>query len=316
MLQEIEKGEIIMKRINDLLTFSHQFKYIDEEENKKLELGFATSISKLELGGVSELINYVEILFKQFDTYYDLFQENENLCPNILRKYKHSIRVMNIALELAIFNNMSVDDLKTIAICGLLHDVARPVQFKKYNTYNDNKSVDHGDFGYDLLFNCGVKYLFTELDHKKERLLALSVINHNKLKIQNDISEIETLFCRIIKDADKLDVYNSYINHELKYDEYKIDNFCLKVIERFNNREQINFKTDLPSKYGDIPLVSLVWMFELSDNIDCLEYLLKNDILNQLFEILERKEVFKTYFYETKLYLEEKRKSFKKSLVK
>ena len=34
----------------------------------------------------------------------------------------------------------------------MLHDIGRFEQIKRYGTFNDSKSVDHGEFGADLLF--------------------------------------------------------------------------------------------------------------------------------------------------------------------
>ena len=64
---------------------------------------------------------------------------------NINRKFYHSYRVMDFCMLLAKYNNFNDEDTNIAMLVGLLHDYSRFEQWTKFGTYNDLKSVDHGD---------------------------------------------------------------------------------------------------------------------------------------------------------------------------
>ena len=71
---------------------------------------------------------------------------------------------------------------------GMLHDVGMFEQVKRYNTFIDMLSVDHAEFGADLLFgeerliNC---YLD---DSSKDEELETVIRQHNKFRIDPLVS--------------------------------------------------------------------------------------------------------------------------------
>ena len=84
-----------------------------------------------------EFLNYTE----QFDT--------TNI--KISNKVSHSIRVMELSKNIAENLNLSKEEIEIATLIGLLHDIGRFEQQTKYQTYNDLKSVDHGDLGVKIL---------------------------------------------------------------------------------------------------------------------------------------------------------------------
>ena len=67
--------------------------------------------------------------------------------PHIFRKIGHSIRVMEISREIAKSLNLTEEQVDLATLIGLLHDIARFEQMKRYGTFKDKLSVDHGDLG-------------------------------------------------------------------------------------------------------------------------------------------------------------------------
>ena len=58
------------------------------------------------------------------------------------------------------------------AYCGLLHDIGRFEQLKRYNTFVDSKSIDHGLLGYEILKEDN--YINKYIDNKNKNIVLKS----------------------------------------------------------------------------------------------------------------------------------------------
>lgn len=112
----------------------------------------------------------------------------------IKRKKLHSLRVAAIAED--------IGGTDKHFITGLLHDVGRFPQAEKFQTFNDDLSLDHGNLGYEIVQNWGVD----------DPEILLSIKYHNKLSVP-DIPEKQ--FCSVIRDADILDIMDLKARGEL-----------------------------------------------------------------------------------------------------
>ena len=145
----------------------------------------------------------IEKAESEFNTYvknYDM----DNV--NINRKVFHSHRVENIAGEIAKSLNLSNEEIKLAKIVGLLHDIARFEQYTRYQTFSDLKSIDHGDYGVEILKQNSFIRKFIETD-EYDNIIFNAIKNHNKFKIEDSLTEKELLYSKIVRDADKLDIY-------------------------------------------------------------------------------------------------------------
>ena len=138
-----------------------------------------------------EFMNYV----KNYD------QENKK----IQLKISHSFRVMEQSKNIAESLNLDAEQINLATLIGLLHDIARFEQMKRYGTYIDEKSIDHGDLGAEILSDLSFIRRFVPND-KYDKILIVSIKNHNKYKIQDGLTDLELLHSKIIRDADKLDI--------------------------------------------------------------------------------------------------------------
>lgn len=89
--------------------------------------------------------------------------------------------------------------LKSAQLCGLFHDIGRFEQYRKYQTYSDIHSTDHGDLGVSIL-----KEHFNSIENYD--LILFTTKNHNKLIIEETEDSKKLLFTKIVRDADKLDI--------------------------------------------------------------------------------------------------------------
>ena len=133
------------------------------------------------------------------------YTENYDLkVEAIERKQKHSLRVMELSTKIATELKLSQDEINLATLIGLLHDIARFEQYTQYKTYRDVDSFDHGDYGVKILNEDIRNYIDTD---EYDKIIKCAVKNHNKYKIEEGLSEKERLFCKIVRDTDKLDIF-------------------------------------------------------------------------------------------------------------
>ena len=102
---------------------------------------------------------------------------------------------------------MSDEDIEIAWLLGMLHDIGRFEQVKRYGTFYDNQSVDHAEFGADLLFGKdNLIRTYTE-DSSCDEVIETAVRQHNKLKISEEVTGKTFIFCNILRDADKIDIF-------------------------------------------------------------------------------------------------------------
>ena len=66
--------------------------------------------------------------------------------PKIALKIAHTYRVADICEEIAKSIGLSDEDIELAWLSGMLHDIGRFEQVKRYNTFIDSESVDHADW--------------------------------------------------------------------------------------------------------------------------------------------------------------------------
>lgn len=139
---------------------------------------------------------------KEFIKYTNNYDTNNS---NITRKIHHSLRVMEYSKRIAENLNLTEEQISLATLIGLLHDIARFEQWKRYETYNDKTSIDHGDLAVEILEENNFIRNFVETD-EYDKIIKVAIKNHNKYKIEG-LSGEEYLQAKIIKDADKLDIF-------------------------------------------------------------------------------------------------------------
>ena len=127
-------------------------------------------------------------------------------------KIDHTLRVRKLSEDIAESLFLPAEDIRLAAVCGLLHDIGRFEQWRQYGTYNDSKSVDHGDLGAAVLCENNLIAGFAETDHE---VILNAVIYHNKYALPETLNERERLFVNIVRDADKIDILRMYADGTL-----------------------------------------------------------------------------------------------------
>lgn len=138
-----------------------------------------------------------------FDDYVAAYNSDD---PKIRLKINHTYRVAALCEQIGQAAGMENSDL--IWLCGMLHDIGRFEQIRRYNTFVDSVSVDHAQFGADLLFHEGLLERFVPgLPEEERRILELSIRSHNLYRIPEGLSGYEAAMCNVLRDADKIDIF-------------------------------------------------------------------------------------------------------------
>ena len=242
----------------------------------------------------------IEELKGEFRKHVEKYNMNQK---DIILKFYHSYRVMDLCMLLAKYNNFNEENSQLAMLVGLLHDYARFEQWKKYGTYSDLDSVDHGDLAIEMLFdNNEIVKFCKEKSYYDEIRDAIKY--HNKYSYPDHLSDHNKLLCKIIRDADKLDIFYLYgINpHLMVQDDCEISD---KVKESFNKNESVSYK-DLKSKDDKI-ILSLAMVFDLNFKYS-FEYMKEYKLIDKMYENIKDKEKFKPYFEYVNKYIEERSK--------
>lgn len=144
-----------------------------------------------------------EAAFQEYTSGYDL---NDGM---IWHKVAHTRRVAANCERIAISLGMDGDCVDFAWFLGLLHDIGRFEQVRRYGTFVDSISVDHAEFGADLLFKERLIDRFPVESLSEEWLdrLETAIRLHNKLALPDDLDGQTRIFCEIIRDADKIDIF-------------------------------------------------------------------------------------------------------------
>lgn len=142
---------------------------------------------------------YIKNIFKDYVNDYNAKD------PKIWLKIAHTYRVAELSDRISESIGLSDDDKSLAWTIGMLHDIARFEQVRIYGSFNDAETVDHAEFGVKLLFEDNLIDRFN-IDKEWYGIINTAIKYHNKFRIPEDISDRERLFCKIIRDADKIDI--------------------------------------------------------------------------------------------------------------
>jgi len=199
--------------------------------------------------------------------------------------------------------NLSKEDRNIAVLVGLLHDYARFHQWTKYKTYNDLESIDHGDYGVILLFENNDIEKFT-LNKNYYSIIKTAIKNHNKFSVEDNLDDISKLHSEIIRDSDKIDIFNIYANKILEIKNIN-DKISDKVKKDFYNNKLIN-KKDCKNDNDEIILL-LSMIYDINFKVS-IEYINKKDLIWKIYNNIDDKEYLLEYFKYVDKYIEERMK--------
>lgn len=142
-------------------------------------------------------------VLEAFNEYVEQYNKSD---VKIYLKYVHTEKVAEYCERIANWLGLSEEEIMLAWKIGVLHDIGRFEQVKRYNTFKDALSVNHAQFGADLLFEEGLIRRF-EANEELYELIEKAIRYHNCYELPEGLTEKELLFCNILRDADKIDIF-------------------------------------------------------------------------------------------------------------
>lgn len=158
--------------------------------------------------------------FQKYTAHYDKSDEKIKL------KIDHSYRVCGLCQQIAVQSGFDENEVELAWLMGLLHDIGRFEQLRRYGTFIDAQSIDHAELGADILFKEGKIRDYIEDDAENE-LLEKTVRCHNAYCVPMQYTTREKKFADLLRDADKIDILK--VNIIVPFEEiYNVTTYDLK----------------------------------------------------------------------------------------
>ena len=205
-------------------------------------------------------INFIDKMFKEYVNTFNMEDEN------IYLKYEHTFEVVKFSEEIARKLNLNEEEINLAKAIAYFHDIGRFEQVTLTNTFQDSV-MDHADYGIDLLFNRGLIEKFN-IDKKYYQVIYKAVKNHNKLEILDEIEKEEDVFVKLIRDADKVDIYRVRVKY--------MDNIFEGVPQDINlndffNHKLINLKNKKTKSDSLLCVMAFVYDFNFKETKEVLK---------------------------------------------
>lgn len=158
--------------------------------------------------------------------------------PRIALKAAHTYRVARLCDQIARDAGFTDAGADLAWLCGLLHDLGRFEQLRRWNTFTDGDSASHAAIAVDVLFNQAVRVCDPSfanapcrdadarsrddafMDHARrtgsiraflddpaaDELIRAAIAYHSDFRIPAGLDARTQAFCHIVRDADKIDI--------------------------------------------------------------------------------------------------------------
>lgn len=155
----------------------------------------------------------IEKAKKEFLKYVENYDINSG---RIKLKVKHILRVVENSKRIAQELGLDDESIKLAELIGIFHDMGRFEQVRLYDTFSDKDTgLDHAAYSLKVLYDDGLVKKFIDTT-KYDDIIKKAVFNHNKANIDESVTSQALLFSKIIRDADKLDIYRVINEDKMK----------------------------------------------------------------------------------------------------
>ena len=254
-------------------------------------------------------IQKVKHKLKEYLNHYDINDQQIKL------KIEHIYRVSDLSKRLAESLGLREDDIILAEVIGLLHDIGRFEQIKRYHTFIDKDSLDHGEFGCKILFEDGLIREFID-DTSYDRIIRNAIINHNRPEINHVLKGNELFHSKIIRDADKTDILylstlSDQVNTVYGSNKFKSEKISDSVYDDFIKYRKVDYNHIQTS--ADVVLCHLAYIFDYNFN-ELLKYILDKEYLDRIYELVHFDDVlsemrFRDCYLITREYIKKKVKN-------
>lgn len=226
-----------------------------------------------------------------FDTYvrsYAARDEEERKSFDL--KEKHTRHVCDDIRELCKELELSDNDMRLAQTTALFHDVGRFPQYSNFRTFRDSISINHGQLGADTL---EAERVLNDLLPDEQQIILDCVKYHNAFKIPEGIQAEVVPFLKLIRDADKLDIWRVFIEYYNMSAEDRISAITLglpdvpkistSVVDHVKQRKIVPLA--MVRTLNDFRLMQLSWIFDISYT-EALRLVVRREYVRQIASFL------------------------------
>ena len=155
-----------------------------------------------------------------FDSYVAAYDATN---PRIALKVEHTLRVAELCERIARDAGFTQAGVDLAWLCGLLHDIGRFEQLRRWDTFSDAASTSHAALGVEVLFGnegdtgvadddgsaagtIGIIHRFIDPNDELEEVIRAAVGFHSDYRLPEDLNVRTHALCDVVRDADKLDI--------------------------------------------------------------------------------------------------------------
>ena len=184
-------------------------------------------------------------------------------------KQEHTERVCKEMVMLGQALHLTAQDMLLAETIALFHDVGRFEQYAVYGTFKDTVSEDHAELGLRELTRHQVLSICSEIERS---LITKAISYHNVRTLPEDEDERCLFFARLVRDADKLDIWRVFIDYYDRQDEEPNSTIVLglpnkqacspAVIDAIHEHRMADLK-DMAT-LNDFKLLQISWVFDVN----------------------------------------------------
>ena len=212
---------------------------------------------------VDDLVTWFNDYIRRFDLGHNDWQRNIEL------KKEHSLRVSNECRHIGEELDLAESRLYLAEILGLFHDIGRFEQYAQYKTFMDRDSTNHAELGESVLRETGV---LNRLDETTQEIIYRAVRFHNLAEIPGNVNGDLLFYTKLLRDADKLDIYKVVTDYYHRGDKEKNDAIELNLPDSpgissavYDDLMKGQFvKTDHIQNLNDFKMLQIGWVYDIN----------------------------------------------------
>lgn len=240
--------------------------------------------------------------FKEwFNKYVSSFHcRNQTIQKGLDLKEEHSLNVCKEILNIGRKLNLSQNNLRIAEAIALFHDIGRFEQFTRYQTFADKRSENHGELGVKVLEK---EKVLDILEKDTQELILKAILYHNRLTIPENENQTCLFFSKLIRDADKLDIYDIlstyyYLDPSEKSSAVELDlpdipEISQEVLNGLYHGHVISMQC--LKSVNDFKLLQMGWIYDINYQ-PTLQMIYERNYLRKIKDTLpQRKEIDRIY---------------------
>jgi hypothetical protein len=231
-----------------------------------------------------------------FDDYAAGFYSNDEFInANLKLKEEHSRRTCEEMSYLAQKLGLTENQRRIADAIAILHDVGRFEQFVKHRTYSDFRSVNHCLLGVEVLRRGKV---LEQVDGREKELIEKAIEYHGLIELPADLEGDGLLFSKLIRDADKLDIFYVVMEYSRQYrdspEKFMLElefpdklGYTAEVVEGLLCGRRIDYSK--LRTLNDMMLCQLGWIYDVNFTAT-LKRIKQRKFLEKIFDFLPETE--------------------------